>query len=87
MTTDHQPPQSHIQQQQQQQQHHRQRPTTTTTREYLDYIIPMAEAIPTPDHLPYGLRYDTEEDNLAFIDEIRRVCANLRMGLPRMYLY
>ena len=92
MTTDHQPPQSHIQQQQQQQQqHHRQRPTTTTTttttREYVDYIIPMAEAIPTPDYLPYGLRYDTEEDNLAFMNEIRRVCANLRMGLPRTYLY
>jgi len=81
MTTDHQLPQSHIQQ-------HRQQPTrTTTTGEYLDYIIPRAEAIPTPDYLPYGLRYDTEEENLAFIDEIRRVCANLRMGLPRTYLY
>jgi len=79
MTAD-QPPQSHHHVSHTQQQQHQQ-----PARKYLDYLIPMAKAI--PDYLPYGLRYDTEEENLAFIYEIRQAYASLCMGLPRLYMY
>jgi len=58
---------------------HTQQPQQPT--QYLDYHIPM-----TTVPLPYSMRYETDEENLAFLNEIRQTCTSFHMhGLPRRY--